>query len=382
AGAYTVVVERAGCEQFIAQVEMTGTANADVAAVLELAIAPEFRRDADLRAGKSRLRVGLNAAPFAVDFNNDGLTDLLVGDESGTLTLFAASTRGGGSRVWYEEGKQLKVAPISGAVPFVVDWNNDNRKDLLVGGVDGRVFLFLQETASSDLSPAFSSGTPLKIDALDDLNVGSPAYPAVADLDGDGDKDLVVGTASGKLFSFLNVGTDAAPLLAAATEIGSFSGPVVPLFIDWDADGQRDLLISNVGSLFLLAKGENGLFSVDQTLLSSRSAYVDENIKYFVADLDSAQGKDVLVGFSDGKVTYFESVGRDYLPSVTRALLDKLAQVQTLAGDAVPLDAVAVAIEGADFSAAGRLAKNLFKQLPASSELETASAELLLLLGQ
>jgi hypothetical protein len=276
---------------------------------------------------------------------------------------------------------QLQVAPISGAVPFVVDWNNDNRKDLLVGGADGRVFLFLQETVSSDLSPVFSVGTPLKIDGLDDLNVGSPSYPAVADIDGDGDKDLVVGTASGKLFSFLNVGTDAAPLLAAAVEIGSFTGSVAPLFIDWDADGQRDLLISNAGSLNLLVRGEDGMFTVAQTLLSSRSVYVDENIKYFVADLDSAQGKDVLVGFSDGRVTCFESVGRDYLPSVSRALLDKLAQVQTLAGDTVSLDAVAAVIEGADFSAAGRLAKKLFKQLPANSELETASAELLLLLG-
>ncbi len=382
AGAYTVVVERAGCEQFIAQVEISGAANADVAAVLKLAIAPELRRDEDLRVGKSKLRVGLNAAPFVVDFNNDGLIDLLVGDESGMLTLFVASTRGGGSRVWYEEGEQLKVAPISGAVPFVVDWNNDNRKDLLVGGVDGRVFLFLQETASSDLSPVFSAGTPLKIDALDDLNVESPSAPAVADIDGDGDKDLVVGTASGKLLSFLNVGTDAVPLLAAATQIGSFSGPVAPLFIDWDADGQRDLLISNAGGLNLLVKNENGMFTVAQTLLSDHSAFVDENIKYFVADLDSAQGKDVLAGFSDGKVTCFESVGRDYLPSVTRALLDKLAQVQTLAGDAVSLDTVAAAIEGADYSAAGRLAKRLFMRLPASSELETASAELLLLLGQ
>ncbi len=382
AGAYTVVVERAGCEQFIAQVEIVGASNADVAAVLNLAVAPSLRNDSDLRVGKSKLQVGMNAAPFVVDFNNDGLLDLLVGDESGLLSLFVATSQRG-SKVQYDEAIELNVARIVGAVPVVVDWNNDNRKDLLIGGVDGGVTLFLQESTSSDLNPAFADGSLLQIDALKALNVGSAASPAVFDLDADGNKDLVVGTADGKLFSFRNIGTDAAPVLADAVEIGTFSGQVAPLFIDWDADGQRDLLMSNAGTLSRLVLND-GAYVATETLLSSRST-LDTAVRFFVVDLDSEQGKDVFAGFNDGKVTYFRSAGRDYLPTVTQALLDKLAQVQDLAdvaGLELQLDTVAAAIDSADLKVAGRLAKKLLSAVPTGVELEVAAAELLELLSR
>jgi hypothetical protein len=384
AGSYTVVVERAGCEQFVAQVEIAGSGNADISAILNLAVAPSLRSDADLRIGKSKLRVGMNAAPFAVDFNNDGMVDLLVADSSGALNLFVALSQRG-SRVQYDVAQPINTDPVAGAVPFVVDWNNDNRKDLLIGGTDGRVMLFLQEATSSDLQPTFAAGTPLKVNALNDLTVGSAANPAVVDIDNDGDKDLIVGTAAGELYSFLNVGTDAEPLLADAVTVGSFQGRVAPLFIDWDADGQRDLLISHAGALMRCAKAEDGTFSVAETLLSSRATLADPAVRFFVVDLDSEQGKDVFAGFSDGKVTYFRSSGRDYLPSVTEALLDKVAQVQALAladGTALQFDAVAAAITAVDLTTAGKLAEALLVNVPTGGDLEIATVELLELLSR
>jgi hypothetical protein len=381
-GAYTIVVERAGCEQFITQVEITETSNADISAVLNLAVAPSLRNDADLRVGKSKLRVGMSAAPFAVDFNNDGMIDLLVGDETGTLTLFVAAAQRG-SRVQYDAAQQLNVTPaIPGAIPFVVDWNNDNRKDLLVGGADGRVMLFLQAATSSDLAPVFLAGQFLTINGLNDLDAGNAASPAVVDLDNDGRKDLVVGTSSGLLLSYLNVGTDVQPELSAAVPSGEFPGAITPLFIDWDADGQRELLISHAGSLNLCTRAEDGTFSATETLLSSRATLADSAARFFVIDLDAEQGKDVFAGFNDGKVTYFRSAGRDYLPSVTQALLDKTAQVQELAGADLRYEAVAAAIEMADLNAAGRLVKELLAAAPAGGELEVAASELLVLLSR
>jgi hypothetical protein len=382
-GSYTVVVEHSGCEQFVAQVEVTGDASANISAVLNLAVAPSLRRDIGLRVEKSKLRVGMNAAPFAVDFNNDGMVDLLVADSSGELNLFIALSQRS-SRIQYDVAQPLSIDPVAGAVPFVVDWNNDNRKDLLIGGADGRVMLFLQESTSSDQQPAFTAGTPLKVNnTLNDLNVGSAANPAVVDIDNDGDKDLVVGTAAGELYSFLNVGTDVEPLLAAATAIGSFQGQVAPLFIDWDADGQRNLLLSHAGTLMRCVRTEDGTFSVTETLLSSRATLADATTRFFVVDLDSEHGKDVFAGFADGKVTYFRSAGRDYMPSVTGALLDKVAQVQalaTVAGVDVQFGVVSAAITAEDLTAAAKLTKALLKIVPTGGELEVAAVELLELL--
>ena len=52
------------------------------------------------------------------------------------------------------------------ASPDVVDWNNDGKKDLLVGTLDqGKVFLFLNK--GTDSAPRFDGGTPLKADGKD-----------------------------------------------------------------------------------------------------------------------------------------------------------------------------------------------------------------------
>lgn len=377
-GAYTVVIERAGCEQFIAQVEISGQNNADVAADLDLAVVSSFKSGGDLRAGKSKLKVGGGAAPFVVDFNNDGMLDLLVGDESGALTLFSALSQRG-AKVQYDAGVALNVA---GAVPFVVDWNNDNRKDLLVGATDGTFVLYLQSPYSYDLKPQFAAGQMLQIE---DLGVG--ATPAVIDWTGNGVKDLVVGTASGNLYLFENDSEDdAQPKLQEKGQlITSISGAVAPMFVDWDADGQRDLLIGNNGALDIYTVAADGSYASTETVISASAAKADPAARFVVVDIDRQGGKDIFVGYADGSVSLFRSGGRDYQPTVKAALLDKTAQLDGLT-DVAALDAsivaIAAAIEDDDLKSAGKLAKALVAAVPTGGEIETAAVELLALLSR
>ncbi len=57
------------------------------------------------------------------------------------------------------DGTNLLTAGTMSA-PSVVDWNNDGKKDLLVGQFDqGKVWLYLNR--GSDASPAFSGATPV-----------------------------------------------------------------------------------------------------------------------------------------------------------------------------------------------------------------------------
>jgi hypothetical protein len=56
----------------------------------------------------------------------------------------------------------LTVKPYT--APSVMDWNNDGKKDLLVGQFDsGYVWLFLNQ--GTDAQPAFTTGTQLRVGA-------------------------------------------------------------------------------------------------------------------------------------------------------------------------------------------------------------------------
>ena len=186
--------------------------------------------------GRSGLSVSSNAVPFLVDFDNDQDLDMLVGDGSGQITLFADMQLTGRDRLNFANGVSLGLSVMPGAIPFVADWNNDGRKDLIVGLADGSVKLFINN--GLEAAPAFGAGADI-LAAGSTLSVGGSAAPAVIDYNGDGAKDLLIGNASGQVAVCLNQGDDAAPVLAAPVVLFSVDGAVVPFPTDWDADGQQ-----------------------------------------------------------------------------------------------------------------------------------------------
>jgi len=51
-----------------------------------------------------------------------------------------------------------------GAVPIVIDWNNDGKKDLLVGAGSGEIWLYLNQ--NTDVDPLFNGYTPIESNGL------------------------------------------------------------------------------------------------------------------------------------------------------------------------------------------------------------------------
>jgi hypothetical protein len=166
----------------------------------------------------------------------------------------------------------LDIATANNSWPCVCDWNNDGRKDLLVGqegiGSPCNVYLYLNQGADSlpvfgDSIPVLAGGVPIN---------NYRCVPLALDLDGDSRKDLVLGEWYSSVRLYHNTGTDANPVFASFVNLvppdpDSFlnGNPPRVNFTDWDGDGDLDMITCDYyGSVFLrrnitpVAVGEAG----------------------------------------------------------------------------------------------------------------------------
>ncbi len=389
AGPCSVVVERAGFEPFLAQVNPLDRENVEVYAQLVPLLVPAAPRAFPLMAGTQKLNLAGDAAPFLVDFDNDGYVDLLTGDAAGAITLFKGIE---GQHPAFAAGTTLGLPLLPGASPFVADWDNDGRKDLLVGAGDGTLTLFIN--AGTEAAPAFGSGAPLTTSGGAPIAVEGDAVPAVLDIDGDGAKDLVVGSAAGDVFLYQNLGEDSAPLLAPAVLLASVGSPAAPCFTDWDGDGVRELLLSTGGAPQLCKRQPDGTFAVQAEAFSdnpgpvgkrgkkgTKALELGERVRIFALDADLLKGKDVVVGNASGEMIWLRGNGRTPDASFNLALRDKVGQIDQLSretgGELTPMVAsIDTQVATAQFKTAAQLTTTLKTQAPAGTELAQAVAEL------
>jgi len=392
-GAASILVQRAGFEPFIAQINPALHDNVSVYAPLAPAVMPADLKARSLAAGGVTIQLNGDAAPFAVDFDNDGDIDLLAGDASGVVTLYRGEVALDGT-LSYAAGVSLGLPPMAGAVPFAADWNNDGRKDLIVGQADGTVKLYLN--AGTEDAPAFGEGSYLAADGVP-INVVAAAAPAVVDLDGDGDKDLVVGSASGALAVFRNVGTDEEPQLTAGGNLVRLASPVAPFFTDWDGDGVLELLLSASEHLYLYEPQADGTYAAAGVLTvgaeltggngktKSGTYSLGDNLRVFAFEADGKRGKDLYIGNAAGEIRFARSYGKSFVPAYSAALLEKVSQIEEAVRVEVPalidnVTAISAAIQSGDFAAALLASEALEALLTPGTELAKSLGELSALL--
>ena len=85
------------------------------------------------------------------------------------------------------------------------DLDGDGDPDLVIGSGDG-AFQYLENTGSLSFVQRTGAGNP-----LDGVDIGSYSAPALADLDGDGDLDLIAGSSNDDIAYFENTGTATSP---------------------------------------------------------------------------------------------------------------------------------------------------------------------------
>lgn len=365
-GVFSVVVERAGFEPHVTQIVVAGTDNALVYAALVPAREPAaFKLVTSGINGRSGLAVNGSAVPFLVDFDNNGQLDLLVGDATGQLVLFQATAQTFSGQLSFQPAKSLGLPVLPGASPFAADWDNDGRKDLLVGLADGSVKLFLN--VGQEAVPAFGAGQDLTV-AGSALNVGGQAVPVVVDLDGNGSKDLVVGNAAGQVLAFMNQGNDAAPQLASPVLLAQVAGAAVPASVDWDADGQRDLLVTVNGACIVLRND----MVVTGTFVTGATVPVAKACAVFPLELNGAKGKDLLVGQANGSLVFWAGNSNTLTAAGLAGLLTKVDEVSELVAENAPellgeMTKLRTQVEAGSLGGASKSADTLAQLLPAGA---------------
>ena len=198
------------------------------------------------------------AFPRVVYWDGDDRKDLLIGMASGRVRLYlnvgsdeAPAFDGGAYLQVGLPGEKVDIRVAARATPSAVDWNNDGRKDLVVGSYDGSVYIYLNE--GTDGAPDFRAETQAQMGGTLLMVPGSRSSPDVADLDGDGKKDLLVGNHAGQLFFYSNTGTDADPSFTTYIMVRS-AGLAIdlegvprsrPAVCDWNDDGLPDVLLGS-----------------------------------------------------------------------------------------------------------------------------------------
>jgi hypothetical protein len=147
--------------------------------------------------------------PVAVDWNHDGLIDLVMLDHEGYLAFFERERRDGKlvvlppQRVFTDEAnKPLRLtagtAGKSGRRKLcIVDWDGDGKLDLLVNSSSAD---FYRQVKSSDGKWSFRNEGPLVKQNIE----GHDVSPAVIDFRGDGIPDFLGGAEDGHFYFLSN----------------------------------------------------------------------------------------------------------------------------------------------------------------------------------
>jgi len=144
---------------------------------------------------------GRNSVPAVIDLNADGKNDLLLGKFNGQLYKYIRKDFGKEFRFMLERRKYLDLDVGLGSVPVVVDINNNQQSELIIGSDSGRIYSY--QAVSENQGP--NTWKPFD-EYFKELKFPVGGNPVFADLDKDGDLDLIIGSEAGTLHYFRNEG--------------------------------------------------------------------------------------------------------------------------------------------------------------------------------
>ena len=152
------------------------------------------------------------------------------------------------------------------------------------------------------------------------IDLGSETFPSFADLDGDGDQDMLVGNKiqpddnlTGKLFRFENIGTPTEPKFILRGIVPEFTGDYhfAPAFGDLDNDGDLDILMGTWRDELMLVINEGQVTEPNWTIVDSAIVKLTRgrNATPTLGDIDDDGDLDLFIGESSGDINFYRNDG-------------------------------------------------------------------------
>lgn len=203
-------------------------------------------------------------------------------------------------------------------VPEMADLDNDGDIDIIAGLSDGDIVYY--ENTGTSTSPAFAAPVTNPFGIVS--GTGYIGAPALADLDLDGDLDLLLGKYYGVMTYHENIGTAAVPLFDTGVDLPfgltATYDVAFPEFVDMDDDGDMDLMVGEYyGNLQYFENIGNGTAPnftapiMNPFGLTAGYLFVDPDL----ADLDYDGDLDLILGEYYGNLSYYENIGTATNPS-------------------------------------------------------------------
>ena len=256
------------------------------------------------------LDVGSESIPSFADLDGDGDLDMLLAnkldpDDTQTSRLYYFENVGSPRNPAFQQRAHIPLFTMYHYAPALGDLDGDGDLDMLVGTWNAGVALYLNEGTRTEPQFVLQDTTFVR------LTRGSNSAPALTDVDGDGDLDLFIGESSGELNFYRNVGTPFAPSFELVSDrfgeidVGRRS---FPTFADVDGDGDEDLLLGREegGVLLYLRVGSTAdgepVFVLDSTFTLPLPRYSTP----FLVDIDGDGDLDVFSGGLGGGLIFLE----------------------------------------------------------------------------